>query len=365
MSVHILHVLPHRGGGAETFIDALERMPAYSHERIALSSSRSPVGAACLIPIGYPRLAARARRADLVHAHGDVAAVLSLPLMLETGAVWSSHGLHFLRRSSGMRRRLFAAGVCATIASSAWTICCSESERAELARVAMGRHAQRMVIVDNAVDPPRLPPHSEVDALRKDFGIRAGELSVLFVGQLETRKGVLDAVRAVQRARHLRTPVVLLVAGEGPLAEAVAAAGDGVRLLGYRRDLETLYAAADVFVMPSEREGLSFAVMEAMVRGIPTIATDVPGNREAVEGAGVLVPFGRSDALADVLVRLAREPEERARIGSACRARAEARFTLERFHRRMRELYESALGSDHGAWPSHRRRRRFNDRGVR
>jgi len=349
MTVCVLHVLPHRGGGAETFIDTLEGMPGYRHERVALSQSRRPLAAGPSILAGYRRLAARARRADLIHAHGDMAAVLSLALMLQTKAVWNSHGLHFLRRSLGMRRRLFAMGLRAVMTRSAWTICSSTSEHAELSEVASARAVHRLVVVDNAVREPEPPPPSVLDALRRSLDVGADELSVLFVGQLEPRKGVLDAVEAVRLARRRHAGMVLLVAGEGPLADTVAAAGEGIRLLGHRADLEPLYAVADVFLMPSEREGQSFAVMESMVRGLPTVVSDAPGNREAVEGAGVLVPYGDPGALAEVLVRLARDPDERARLGAAARARAQSRFTLARFQSRMAELYEAALTHPQGA----------------
>src|SRR5947209_20616352 len=74
--VRVLHVLPHRGGGGEVYVDMLERLAGYTHERVYLSSGRSPASGLVSIPGGLLTAAARARAAaDLLHPHGDVAPV--------------------------------------------------------------------------------------------------------------------------------------------------------------------------------------------------------------------------------------------------------------------------------------------------
>jgi glycosyltransferase involved in cell wall biosynthesis len=166
----------------------------------------------------------------------------------------------------------------------------------------------------------------------------------LYLGQLEPRKRPLEAVAAAERAAAA-APLVLLVAGDGPLAEEVAGhAGPAVRALGFRRDPERLLAAADILVMPSEREGLSLAVLEAMAAGLAPVVSDGPGNPEAVGDAGVVVPVGDVAALASALERLAGDPEERTRLGAAARARAEAEFSIERFLADMRRAFLEVLG---------------------
>ncbi len=99
--VRILHVLPHPGGGAETYIGMLERLPGFTHQRFYLSSGRSPARALTSIPARWPRLAARVRATDLVHTHGDVASTIALPLVRERPAVVTTHGLHLVRRAQG------------------------------------------------------------------------------------------------------------------------------------------------------------------------------------------------------------------------------------------------------------------------
>jgi glycosyltransferase involved in cell wall biosynthesis len=107
--------------------------------------------------------------------------------------------------------------------------------------------------------------------------------------------------------------------------------------------MDRLLAAADVFVLPSRREGLSYAVLEAMGRGLAVVVSDGPGNPEAVGSAGVVVRGGDVDGFARALARLASDPAERARLGSLARRRVAEEFGAEEMIRRTRELYDEVL----------------------
>lgn len=342
MSTRVLHVLPHRGGGGEAYVDLMERIPDTVHERVALSAGRSPASAALSLPLRWPALAARARHAELVHAHGDVAAMLSVPLLRGRPSVWSTHGLHFLRRARGARLATARRTLRAAIAAADRTICTSEAERAELAEIAAPQDAGRLVLVYNGLEAPPAPDAAQRTAARSALGLAEHDVAVLYLGQLEPRKDPITAVAAAESAGE---PVVLLVAGEGPLrADVEAHAGPAVRVLGHRDDAPALLAAADMFVMPSEREGLSYAVLEAMAAGLAMVVSDGPGNPEAVGEAGVVTPFGDAGKLAAALTRLAADPAERARLGAAARARVLELFTAERMVQETAAVYEAARG---------------------
>jgi glycosyltransferase involved in cell wall biosynthesis len=138
--------------------------------------------------------------------------------------------------------------------------------------------------------------------------------------------------------------VTMLVAGEGPQSAELAAAG--ARMLGFRRDPERLLAAADVLIMPSRHEGLSFAVLEAMAAGTACVVSDGPGNPEAVGDAGLVFPAGDEAAARAALTRLAEDPALRARLGAAARERAATQFSIPGFLARMGALYAAvAAGS--------------------
>ena len=342
----VLHVLPHRGGGAETYIDLIERMEGYIHERAALSSRREPLRSLPSIALRWPGIARRARRSDLVHAHGDVASSLALPLLRSRPSVVTTHGLHFLRRAGGPRARAARSAMRAVVGTAAQTVCTSTAERDELAAALGPAVAERLVVVHNGVPVPTEASAEERRAARAALDVAEDDVVALYLGRLEERKEPLVAVEAARSARERGAPVVLLVAGEGPLAGEVAErAGPAVRPLGHRADPARLLTAADVLLLPSAREGLAMAALEAMAHGLATVVSDGPGNPEAVGGAGVVVPVGDVEAWTATLGRLAADPDERARLGAAARARVADEFSVERFLGGIGHAYDTALGT--------------------
>jgi glycosyltransferase involved in cell wall biosynthesis len=110
------------------------------------------------------------------------------------------------------------------------------------------------------------------------------------------------------------------------MAAVLRSAGLGYRLrmLGYRSDIPALLAAADIFTLPSRFEGLPMSVIEAMLTGLPVVATNVRGPAEQVvdEVTGLSVAPGDAASLGAALGRLVRDPDLRARMGQAGRQRA-------------------------------------------
>src|SRR5687767_1266341 len=107
----------------------LMRLEGYEHERLPLSAARSPLAAGPSIAARYPGVARRSRAADVVHAHGDVAASLALPLLRGGPSVFGTHGLHFLRRARGARLALARRALRAVVRTASRTICTSAAER--------------------------------------------------------------------------------------------------------------------------------------------------------------------------------------------------------------------------------------------
>jgi glycosyltransferase involved in cell wall biosynthesis len=340
----VLHVLPHPGGGAETYIDLLEGLGGYSHRRLALSPTRSRTRGAWSVLAGRRQVLRAAGGADLVHLHGDMAAMLAAPALAGRPLVITTHGLHRLRRSTGasgwvVRRRLVAA-----VGASARTICLSGEEREDLAAILPRSLEGRLARVPNGVPVPAAASAERRARARLALGLAEGEVAALFAGRLEARKDPLGAISAVEAARAEGAAIVLLVAGEGPLEAAVRArAGAAVRPLGHHDDPEDLYTAADLFLLPSHREGMSFALLEAMAHGLVAVVADGAGNAETVGEAGVVFGAGDLAALATALARLAGDADARAELGAAARERVRAEFGLERFLAATRTQYEAAL----------------------
>lgn len=340
----VLHVLPHAGAGAQTYIDVLAALDGCSFEIFELSSSRSRGGAAASIAGRQPGLARAASRADLVHVHGEVAGAIALPWLLGRPSVVTLHGLHLLRRlSPGFPQQVGRWNLRAIVAAAGQTICVSEAEMVDLLWLP-ARLRSKLVVVRNGLELPPAGDPAVRSRARAALGLSDDGVAVLYLGQLEPRKDPLTAVRAVERARAQDERIVLLVAGDGPCRIALQShASHGAHLLGQRRDVDDLLAASDLFVMPSLREGLSYAVLEALGHGLATVVSDAPGNPEAVGSAGLVFAAGDEEQLAGLLLDLARDPELRRSLGEAGRARIADQLSASRMLEGTAAVYDAVL----------------------
>jgi glycosyltransferase involved in cell wall biosynthesis/SAM-dependent methyltransferase len=181
-------------------------------------------------------------------------------------------------------------------------------------------------------------------ALRRELSLPASAPLVVLVGRLVAVKEphlALDAWRLVRRDVPDAT---LVVVGDGDLAVPLRARREpGVVFLGWRRDLATILADADLALLTSRNEGTPVALVEAAAAGVPAVATRVGGVPSVVlDGAtGVLVPPGDASALASAVVSLLRDPARRRAMGDAARARAIERFGDARLLADLRALYAS------------------------
>lgn len=197
--------------------------------------------------------------------------------------------------------------------------------------------AHRTFRLGNGVDLERFNAANvaaaERAAIRRELGIDDGQIVVGTVGRLVAEKGYPELVDA---AAQLDDRFAFLAIGPDDPDKADALGADfasraadaGVRLLGMRTDVERLYPAMDVFVLPSHREGFPRAAMEAAASSLPVIATDIRGCREVVVDGenGRLVAVGNPAALASAIREVAADPVQREAMGLASRRRAEEFF---------------------------------------
>jgi glycosyltransferase involved in cell wall biosynthesis len=179
-----------------------------------------------------------------------------------------------------------------------------------------------LYLVRNPFVPPALPADPADPGV--DDGAQEGVLPIaLFVGRLEASKGVFDLLEAFAEAFR-REPFVLVLAGHGDAAAVRDAAhrlgiADAVELTGYLSGdaIYRAYAAADLFVLPSHREGFPTVVLEAMAFGLPVVTTRIRGAADVlVDGEnGLLVDVGDTARLAEALVCLVRDPQVRSSMG--------------------------------------------------
>lgn len=164
-------------------------------------------------------------------------------------------------------------------------------------------------------------------AILRAHGLSAAAVRILYMGRLEPYKGVPDLLEAFLGVPHDGPAVEFLIAGSGSLEAEVQEAcrrDPRIRSLGQLTGTAVwdAYAVSDLLVLPSRAEGWGLVVNEAMAAGLPVIATDSCGCADDLirDGVtGLLVPTADPASLTAALVRLARAPEQRARMGAAAR----------------------------------------------
>ncbi len=187
------------------------------------------------------------------------------------------------------------------------------------------------------------------DAVRKELGIRDDEILIGTVGNLREQKRYPDLLDAARSVIDAEPSVRFAAAGAGVEDTSGAAIirhheelglSDRFRFLGYVEDSARFLSACDVFVLASEFEGLAVSMMEALALGLPVVATAVPGiEGEIREGKeGLLVPVGRPELLAEAILTLARDPEQRNRMAREARAGAD-RYDIVAAVRDIEALY--------------------------
>ncbi len=276
----------------------------------------------------------RAERPDVVHAHmpisGFLARVAAFVCRVPVVA-YTCHGFLFNQPGPWWRRAVsFVMEWSAGRITDVYTTVSLE-EAADARRLWIHRGA---VGVGNGRDPSRFQPNPAARArIREALGCDACAVVIVIVSRLVRHKGYPELLAAMPDVPGAELWVVgeRLASDHGEDMEplfARAGLGARIRRLGYRADVGDVLAAADVFVLPSHFEGLPMSVIEAMLTGLPVVATDIRGPREqVVDGeTGLLVPVASVAPLAAALAALVADAGLRARMGAAGRARAVALY---------------------------------------
>lgn len=203
-------------------------------------------------------------------------------------------------------------------------------------------------VIHNTVDPERMRPQSSREAMRRELGIKEGEIALGFIASFAPRKGhifLIDALhKCVRDAPYLKLLLIGTGQSKAEIEEMVKEKGlaERVNFLGVRHDIPDIISALDVYVQPSLAEAFSISITEAMSVGAACVVTDVGGNREIIgeDGCAILVPPRDTDALKDAIVRLAKDVELRERMGRAARERVAKAFSPQRYVNSLQELYD-------------------------
>jgi len=290
------------------------------------------------------RTALARARPDLLHTRLDVSNSLGVAAALTLGPprprivcqIENDPGVHY-----GLATRWWLRRTASVVDAH---IVISPSLRQAAQRFLYGARRLEMVLpgIDLARFDPTLVSHAAIQRLRGTAARVVGT-----VGRLADQKGLEVLLDATPLLLKADPNTRILVAGDGPSRAALKARSrrlaisHAVQFLGYRADIEAVYGALDVLVMPSRHEGFGLAFIEAMAMGTPVVGTHVVGSVDAVRDGitGLLVPPDDPPALAGAIVRLLRDPELRRAITTVARQWVRAHCSRESVAHQTEALY--------------------------
>jgi glycosyltransferase involved in cell wall biosynthesis len=227
--------------------------------------------------------------------------------------------------------------------------------------VAVSEHLRRYIIdtfdvpealvttIPNGIDVARFTVPLDISVLRRELGIREGDIVVGSVGRLMEQKGMAYLLKAFARLIRRGDPMKLVIVGDGELRHDLERLaqdlqlGDRVVFTGIRKDIPDLMRLFDVFALPSLWEGQPLTVVEAMAAGKPVVATDVGGNAEILKHGefGVLVPPRDDNALAGAIGALLSDPARAGELGRKAASYAARELTSASMVRKYEEVFDA------------------------
>jgi glycosyltransferase involved in cell wall biosynthesis len=290
----------------------------------------------------------RRERYDIVHTHtskggfvGRLAARLAnVPVIVHT-----AHGFAFHERSPRSTSLFYSA---LERIASRWCdriVSVSEFHRRWALELGICKPREIVAIPNGiaALPNPAVPPAES----RRQLGATDRDMVILSMARLAPDKGLEYLITAAAILSRTERQFRIVIAGDGPmrgrLEELTRNLGvaDRVKFLGFREDVSDLLAACDLVVLPSLREGLSIALLEAMAAGKPIIATSIGSHRELAGQAEIarLVPPADAAAISEAILQVSGDPALRTRIGATARNLFESHYTEERMLNSYKQLY--------------------------
>lgn len=292
----------------------------------------------------------RRKKYDIIHTRNWSAFDALLPgkLFKNSLIVHSEHGTGF---SGQVRRRIIARRLLDTCISRYVTV--SKDLKKWLSEY-VGIRESKIQVIQNGVDTERFCPG--VSAKRSLLNISPDDIVIGFVGRLDRIKNLPVLIIAFSRLLRDLPNLCLLIVGDGPDEPILRSMADEmgishkVQFLGAQDDVVPYLRLMDLFVLPSQLEGMSNTILEAMSVGVPVVAFRVGGNAEIVvhQQTGILVDDKTPEALAEALSFYIDNADARSEHGKAGREKVLSEFSISKMVSEYEILYEKLVnGSFH------------------
>lgn len=290
----------------------------------------------------------REERVDIVHAHTRVSQVASVLASHSTGARYIStcHGFFKPR----LFRKIF----------DTWgekVVAISSPVKAHL-EMDFGIDPARIELIHNGVDMDRFSKvyyGNEISEIKKSIGLKEGPV-IGTMGRLSPVKGQRFLIEAMKYVISKEALAQCLIIGSGPEEDALknlakdAGIENHVKFAGsIYKDIASYLACMDIFVLPSIKEGLGLALLEAMAAARPCIASDIGGISDIIknEENGILAPVANGGAIGDAILRLLNDKALSLELGRKAKEFVREKFSLDLMAEKMDKLYKGIISGKH------------------
>ena len=213
--------------------------------------------------------------------------------------------------------------------------------------------AKNITVIPNGIDielwEEKLKNSNRDEIRREEFGVKQNEIVILCVAELAERKGQKYLIEAVEKLTRKNIQTKLVLAGSGAMQTYYESIAKKLKInitfLGQRTDIQNLMAAADIFVLPSEREAFGIVLLEAAIAQLPIVASNVGGIREIIyqDQNGILVEEKNSSALAEGILRIIENPEFGRKLGITAHKTVNEKFNANLMALETAKVYDLVL----------------------
>ena len=273
-------------------VKLLEELRVIKHD---IPFSRTPLSVSNLKAYAELKTLLKEEKFELIHCHTPVGGVLGRLAANSVGVknvIYTAHGFHFYNGAPMKNWILFYP---LEKWLSRYTDILITINREDYERALKKFHAKHTVYVPGVgIDTKKFGLDTEGERIRKEVGILSDRVMLLSVGELNQNKNHEAVINAIVGMEN----ITYVVVGDGPLHDylkqmAIKRNVD-VRFMGYRNDVADFYDAADIYILPSIREGLNVSLMEAMASGLPCLVGNIRGNIDLIDedkGGYLFNPF--------------------------------------------------------------------------
>lgn len=288
----------------------------------------------------------KANQYDFVHCHTPIAGAISRIVCkaTKTKCIYTAHGFHFFD-GAPLKNWMFFYPIewlCSWMTDVLITINREDYERAN--KYLYAKKTQYVPGV--GVDASKYKnTFVEKQTYRNKFDLPKNAIVVLSVGELNANKNHAVVIRALSELKDKN--IHYLIAGKGELKQELEelatslGVDKNVHLIGYRNDVAELYKLADIYVLPSIREGLNVSLMEAMASGLPCVVSDIRGNRDLIPESERFSPMDCM-SVADKIKVLIYDVEKKKICGAQNEIKMQE-FDIQIVQRKMQCIYESMM----------------------